>query len=169
MANVLELQLQYQFFQWIFRVISFRMGWFDLLGTLKSLLQHSVPKHRFFSAQLKLFMNPIIGTVKKLCLLLVCVPWYLLPVPGTWNTGNLAFLVRPFPGSEMDLLGWLRSLFNLFPFFKWNIILLLRMFSDRKLEMALISVTSGVLHCRLVSFLWAEFVLALWLKGFDSE
>ena len=44
-----------------------------------------------------------------------------------------------------------------------------KMFSDRKLEMALISVASGVFHCRLVSFLWAEFVLALWLKGFDSE
>ena len=42
-ANVLELQLQHQSFQWIFRVISFRIDWFDLLavqGTLKSLLQH---------------------------------------------------------------------------------------------------------------------------------
>ena len=111
-AKALELQLQYQFFQWIFRVVSFRIDWFDLLGTLKSLLQHTARKHHFFSAQLKSFMNLIIGTVRKLCLL-VCVPWYILPVPGMWNR-NLAFLVRPFPGSEMDLLGWLRSLFNLF-------------------------------------------------------
>ena len=39
-AKVLELQLQHQSFQWIFRVISFRIDWFDLAvqGILKSLL-----------------------------------------------------------------------------------------------------------------------------------
>ena len=42
MAKVLELQLQHQSFQWIFRVDFFRMDWFILLAvqaTLKS-LQH---------------------------------------------------------------------------------------------------------------------------------
>ena len=42
-AKVLELQLQHQFFQWIFKLISFRINWLALLavqGTLKSLLQH---------------------------------------------------------------------------------------------------------------------------------
>ena len=42
-GKVLELQLQHQSFQWIFRLISFRMDWLDLLavqGTLKSLLWH---------------------------------------------------------------------------------------------------------------------------------
>ena len=42
-AKVLEFQLLNQSFQWIFRLISFRIDWFDLLivqGTLKSLLQH---------------------------------------------------------------------------------------------------------------------------------
>ena len=41
-ASVLEHQLQHQYFQWIFRLISFRIDWFDLAvqGTLKSLLQH---------------------------------------------------------------------------------------------------------------------------------
>ena len=42
-AKVLELLLKHQSFQWISRLISFRMDWFDLLavqGTLKSLLQH---------------------------------------------------------------------------------------------------------------------------------
>ena len=42
-AKLLKLQLQHQSFQWIFRLISFRMDWLDLLavqGTLKSLLQH---------------------------------------------------------------------------------------------------------------------------------
>ena len=45
-AEVLELQLRHQSFQWLFDysgLISFRMDWLDLLavqGTLKSLLQH---------------------------------------------------------------------------------------------------------------------------------
>ena len=60
-AKVLEFQLQQQFFQWIFRMISFRMDWLDLLavqGTLKSLLQHHSLKasilwrSAFFTVQL---------------------------------------------------------------------------------------------------------------------
>ena len=46
-AKVLELQLQHQSFQWIIRLISFRIDWFDPLaiqGTLKSLLQHHSSK-----------------------------------------------------------------------------------------------------------------------------
>ena len=42
-AKVLELQLQHQLFQWIFRVDFLRTDWLDLLvvqGTLKHLLQH---------------------------------------------------------------------------------------------------------------------------------
>ena len=38
-----NIELQHQSFQWIFRVISFRIDWFDVLvvqGTLKSFLQH---------------------------------------------------------------------------------------------------------------------------------
>jgi len=45
-VKVLELQLQHQFFQWIFGTDFFRIDWFDLLavqGTLKSLLQLSHP------------------------------------------------------------------------------------------------------------------------------
>ena len=60
-AEVLELQLQHQSFQWLFRVVSFRIDWFDLLsvqGTLKSLLRHhnskaSILQHSaFFTVQL---------------------------------------------------------------------------------------------------------------------
>ena len=43
-AKVLELQLQHQSFQWIFKIDFHRMDWFDLLavqGTLKSLQHHS--------------------------------------------------------------------------------------------------------------------------------
>ena len=46
-AKVLELQLQPQSIQWIFRTDFFRMDWLDLLaiqGTLKSLLQHYTSK-----------------------------------------------------------------------------------------------------------------------------
>ena len=46
-AKVLEFQLQYQSFQWIFRVGFFTIDWFDLLaiqGSLKSLLQHNSSK-----------------------------------------------------------------------------------------------------------------------------
>ena len=42
-TKVLEIQLQHQSFQRIFRLISFRMGWLKFLavqGTLKNLLQH---------------------------------------------------------------------------------------------------------------------------------
>ena len=40
-AKVLELQLQHQSFQCVFRLMSFRIDWFDLVavqGTLKNLL-----------------------------------------------------------------------------------------------------------------------------------
>ena len=46
-AKVLEFQLQHQSFQCIFRTVSFRMGWLDLLAvqeTLKNLLQHHSSK-----------------------------------------------------------------------------------------------------------------------------
>ena len=46
-------------------LISFRMDWLDLLavqGTLKSLLQHQVQKHQFFSAQLSSPSNSHIHT-----------------------------------------------------------------------------------------------------------
>ena len=47
------------------RLISFRMDWLELLvvqGTLKSLLQMTVQKHQFFSAQLSLWSNSHIHT-----------------------------------------------------------------------------------------------------------
>ena len=73
-ANVLELQLQQQSFQWTFKVISFRIDWFDLLavqGTLKSLLQHHSLKasvlrcSAFFIVQLS---HPYMTTGKTIAL-----------------------------------------------------------------------------------------------------
>ena len=46
-AKVLELQLQHQSFQWVFRVDLLKIDWLDLLagqGTLKSLLRHQIWK-----------------------------------------------------------------------------------------------------------------------------
>ena len=54
-ARVLELQPQHQSFQRIFRLISFRMDWLDLLavqGTLKSVPNTTVQKHQFLCTQL---------------------------------------------------------------------------------------------------------------------
>ena len=41
-TKILEFQLQHQSFQWVFRLILFKIDWFDLtdLKTLRSLLQH---------------------------------------------------------------------------------------------------------------------------------
>ena len=73
-VKVLEFQLQHQSFQWIFRLISFRMGWLDLLeiqGTLKSLLQHHSSKasvircSAFFIVQLS---HPYMTTGKTIAL-----------------------------------------------------------------------------------------------------
>ena len=46
-GQILEFHLQHQSFKWIFRMISFRMDWLDLLvvqGTLKSILQQHSSK-----------------------------------------------------------------------------------------------------------------------------
>ena len=71
-TKVLELQLQHQSSQWIFR-IDFHYDWFDLLavqGTLKSLLQHHRSKalilqcSAFFIVQL---LYPYMTTGKTMC------------------------------------------------------------------------------------------------------
>ena len=51
--KILELQLQHQSFQWLFRVDLFQIDWFDVLavwGTLKSLLQHHSSKASIFQS-----------------------------------------------------------------------------------------------------------------------
>ena len=73
-AKVLKLQVQHQSFQWIFRLISVRSDWFDLLavqGTLKSVLQHHSSKasvlqcSAFFMVQLS---HPYMTTGKTIAL-----------------------------------------------------------------------------------------------------
>ena len=66
-AKVLELQLQYQSFQWIFW-IGLGLGkidWFDLLavpGALRVFFSTTVPKYQFFGAQPSLWPNSHIWT-----------------------------------------------------------------------------------------------------------
>ena len=66
-------------------LISYRMGWFDLLavqGTLKSLLQHYSSKHQFFSAQVSSWSNSHIHT------------WLLEKPQLIWTfVGNVCFLI----------------------------------------------------------------------------
>ena len=72
-ASVLEHQLQHQYFQWIFRLISFRIDWFDLAvqRILKSLLQHHNSKasvllcSAFFMVQLS-YLYMTAGKTKAL-------------------------------------------------------------------------------------------------------
>ena len=70
MTEVLEFQFQHQSFQWILRLISFRMDWLDLLavqGTLNSLQYHSskasiLLSSAFFMVQLS---HPFMTTGKN--------------------------------------------------------------------------------------------------------
>ena len=59
-AKVLEFQLQHQCFQWIFKLISFRIDWFISLQSkrLSRVFSNTtVQKHQLFSTQLSLWSN----------------------------------------------------------------------------------------------------------------
>ena len=111
-AKVLELQLQHQSFQWIFRTDSFRMGWLDLLaiqGTLKSLLQYhsskaSILRHSaFFIVQLS---HPYMTTGKTIALARRIFVGKVMSL--LFNM--LSRLVITFlPRSKRLLISWLQS------------------------------------------------------------
>ena len=73
-AKVLEFQLQHQSFQWIFRLISFRMDSLAFLavqGTLKSILQHHSSKasiHHLSAFIMVQFSHPYMTTGKTIAL-----------------------------------------------------------------------------------------------------
>ena len=73
-AKALEFQLQHQFFQWIFRTISFSIDWLDLLavqGILKSLLQHHSSKESILRCSVFFIVqhsHPYMTTVKTIAL-----------------------------------------------------------------------------------------------------
>ena len=111
-AKVLEFQLQHQSFQRIFRLISFRMDWFDLpavQGTLKSLLQHHSSKasilrcSAFFTVQLS---YPYMTTGKIIALTRLTFVGKVMSL--LFNV--LSRLVITFlPRSKRLLISWLQS------------------------------------------------------------
>ena len=111
-AKVLEFQLQDQSFQWIFRTISFRMNYLDLLavqGTLKSLLWHHSSKalilqhSAFFIIQL---LHPYMTTGKTIALTRQIFVGKIMAL--LFNM--LSRLVRAFlPRSKHLLISWLQS------------------------------------------------------------
>jgi len=108
----LEFQLQHQFYRWIFRQISFKMNWLDLLavqGILKSLLQHhsskaSILRHSaFFTVQLS---HPYMTTGKTIALTRWTTVGKVMPL--LFNM--LSRLVIIFlPRSKHLLISWLQS------------------------------------------------------------
>ena len=111
-AKVLELQLQHQSFQWIFRNDFYRMDWLDLLavqGTLKSLLQHHSSKasilrcSAFFTVQLS---HPFMTTGKTIALTRRTLVGKVMSL----LLNMLSRLVITFlPRSKRLLISWLQS------------------------------------------------------------
>ena len=113
MARVLEFQLQHQSFQWIFRVDSFRIDWFDPLavqGTLKSLLHHhnlkaSILWHSaFFMVQLS---HPYTTILKTIGL----TRWvFVSKVMSLLLNMLFMFVIAFLPRSKRLWISWLQSL-----------------------------------------------------------
>ena len=109
-SKVLELQLCHQSFQWIFRMISFSIDWFDLLaveGTLKSLLQHHSSKasilrpSAFFTVQLS---HPYMTTGKTIGLTI----WtFVGKVVSLLFNMLFRFVIAFLTGSRHLLISWL--------------------------------------------------------------
>ena len=110
-AKIMELQLQHQYFQWIFRMISFRMDWFDILaiqGILKSLLQYHTSKasvlqcSAFFMVQLS---HPYMTTGKTTTLII----WTFVSkvMSQLFNTLS-GFVIAFLPRSKCLLISWLQ-------------------------------------------------------------
>ena len=108
----MEPQLQHQSFSEYSELISFRMGWLDLLavqGTLRSLLQHHSSKastlqcSAFFIVQL---LHPYMTTGETLAL----IKWTFVGKVMSLLFNMLSRLVITFlPRSKRLLISWLQS------------------------------------------------------------
>ena len=110
-AKVLEFQLQYQSFQWIFRVEFLRVDWFDLLavqGTLKSLLQYHSSKASilWFSPSLWSNSHLYMTTGKTIPL---TVQTFVSKVMSLFFTMLSRLVIAFFPRSKCLLISWLQS------------------------------------------------------------
>ena len=108
----MELQLHHQSFQLISVLISFRVGWLDLLavqGTLKSLLQHQNSEVSilrllaFFMVQLP---NPCMTTGKTIALAIQTFVGKMMSL--LFNTLS-RFAIAFLPRSRCRLISWLQS------------------------------------------------------------
>ena len=106
-AKGLELQLYHLSFQRIFRVISFKIDWFDLL-TLRVFSSTTVRRHQFFSA------HPSLWSCSHIHTWLLEKPYLWLDGPSSavmsllFNTLSrfvIAFLLR----NKCLLMSWLQS------------------------------------------------------------
>ena len=111
-AKVLEFQLKHQSFQWIFRIDSFRIDWFDLLAvqrTLKSLLQRHnsnasiLPHSAFFMVQLS---HSYMTTGKTIALTIQTFVGKMMSL--LFNMLS-RFLIAFLPRSKCLLISWLQS------------------------------------------------------------
>ena len=91
-VKVLELQLQPQSFQWIFRIISFRIHWLDLLtvqGTLRTLLQHHSSK------------ASILWCLAFFAMILV---FWMLSFKPTFSLSSFTFIKRLLSSSSLSAI-----------------------------------------------------------------
>ena len=114
-AKVLELQLQHQSFQWIFRTDFFRTDWLDLLavqGTLKSLLQHHSSKASILQCSSFLIVqlsHPYMTTGKTIAL----TRWSFVGKIMSLLFNMQSRLIKAFlPRSKCLLISWLQSPFT---------------------------------------------------------
>ena len=109
-ARVLELQLQHQSFQWILRLISFRVDWFDLLevqGTLRSLLQHNSSKPSILQCS-ALFMVHLSNSCTTTGKTITLTIWTFVSKVMSLLFNILSSLVIAFlPRSKYLLISWL--------------------------------------------------------------
>ena len=109
-AKILELQFQHQFFQWIFRLVSFRVDRFDLAvqGALKSLPVHnseaqSLRHSAFFMVQL---LHPFMITGETMAL---TIRTFVGKVMSLLFNPLSRFVIGYLPGSKRLLISRVQS------------------------------------------------------------
>ena len=136
-AKVLEVQLQYQSFQWYSGLISFRMDWLDLLavqGSLKSLLHHNSKasilwglvllmiklSHPYITIGKTTALSICIFVGKVMCMLFNFWCWRrLLRVPWTARRPNQSILKKINPEYSLEGL-MLKLTFQYFGHLMWR-------------------------------------------------
>ena len=108
-TKVLEFQLQFQSFQWIFRSDFFRIDWFDFLpvkGTLHSSKASILQCSALFIVQL---LHPCMHTGKNMAL----TRWTFVDKVMSLLLNTLSrFVIASLPRCKSLLISWLQSPWN---------------------------------------------------------